>query len=180
MTALTITEGLAEIKTIQKRLAKKQEFIKAFLFRQDQMKDPLDKDGGSFQAIKRERQSIADLHTRLISIRTAILKANMETTITVGKQARTIEEWLIWRRDVAPALKQLLGDMHGSLKQMRQQVMQKGLQVVTGGAAATNPTDVVVNVNEQELSEEIEDAETVLGTLDGQLSLKNATVLIEV
>lgn len=47
--ALTITEALAEIKTVGKRVEKKREFIKAFLARQDGVKDPLEKDGGSFQ-----------------------------------------------------------------------------------------------------------------------------------
>jgi hypothetical protein len=40
--------------------------------------------------------------------------------------------------------------------------------------------DIVVNVDEQKLAEDSERMEEVLGTLDGLLSLKNATVTIEV
>jgi hypothetical protein len=36
----------------------------------------------------------------------------------------------------------------------------------------------VININEQELAKEIELLEDTLGQLDGQLSLKNATVPI--
>lgn len=179
MSSMTITEALAEIKTLQKRIAKKQEFVKGFLYRQDGVKDPLDKDGGSFQALKRERQAIADLQTNIVNIRVAILKANMETGITVGKQSRTIEEWLVWRRDVAPTVKQFLADMQGSFRSLRQTASKQGLQVVAPSGVPGQPQDFVVNINEQELAAESEDIETILGTLDGQLSLKNATVMID-
>lgn len=180
MPKMTITEGLAEIKTIQKRIGKKQEFVKGYLARRDFAKDPLEKDGGSFQTIRRERQGIADLQQNIVDIRTAIIAANMATGITVSGKTRTIEEWLVWRRDVAPGLKQFLGDMQGSLRSMRQQVQKEGNQVRTPSeAGAAGPNDIIVNVNEQELATEVEDTETILGTLDGQLSLKNATTFVE-
>jgi hypothetical protein len=44
----------------------------------------------------------------------------------------------------------------------------------------SKPGDIVVNVSELELANDIENMENVLGYLDGQLSLRNATVLIDV
>lgn len=41
------------------------------------------------------------------------------------------------------------------------------------------PTDIVVNVDEQQLAKDIERLEETLGTLDGVLSLKNATVMLD-
>ncbi len=56
MTKITITEALAEGTTIEKRIAKKRQFVRDYLFRQEQLRDPLD--GGSNIAISRELQSI--------------------------------------------------------------------------------------------------------------------------
>ena len=52
--SITITEALAEIKTISKRLEKKRESIFNFVGRQDGIRDPLEKDGGSVEFIIRE------------------------------------------------------------------------------------------------------------------------------
>jgi len=62
---------------------------------------------------------------------------------------------------------------------VRDDANKKGVAVTDkdpGGYSA----DYVVNINEKELSEKIENIETVMGTLDGKLSLANATILIEV
>lgn len=43
---MLITEALAELKTLNKRVEKKKEYVKAYLYRQEGLKDPLEKDGG--------------------------------------------------------------------------------------------------------------------------------------
>ena len=48
---ITITEALAEIPTIEKRITKKQEFITNYLFRVSSTRDPHEKDGGSAELI---------------------------------------------------------------------------------------------------------------------------------
>ena len=48
------------------------------------------------------------------------------------------------------------------------------------GQEAAGSDDIVVNINEKELAEQAEALEEVLGSLDGQLSLKNATIYIDV
>lgn len=175
---ITITEALAEIKTVQKRIEKKREFVLGFLARQDGIKDPLEKDGGSFQAIVRERQAIADLEGRIIAIRRGIQRANDTTTITINGAERSIADWLAWRRDVAPGYQQFLGRIRQQINGVRDQARKQGVNMVFATAQAEKPQDFVVNINEQDLAAEIERIEDTLGQLDGQLSLKNATVQI--
>lgn len=176
---LTITEALQEIKTIDARLEKKKNFVFNFLWRISAIRDPHEKDGGSAQLVAQERQAHADLLERKIKLRMAINLANDANTITIGKFTRTIAEWLVWKRDVAPIQKAFLQDMYMKLQAMRNENQRKGVTVVDKvPAEVTN--DIVVNINESELARQIEGLEEVLGTLDGQFSLKNATVKIEV
>jgi len=180
--SLTITEALAETKTLDKRITKKREAIAGFLARQEKVKDPLAAEGGSVQFIEREEQAIADLEERLIGIRRAILKANTETLVSVNGDTRSIQDWLTWRREVAPKQQAYLVAIRGGIQKVRQECQQKGLAMVqaTAQVGTAEPNDVWVNVSEKELAERIEKLETVLGTLDGQLSLKNATTTVEV
>lgn len=175
--ALTITEALAEIKTIGKRIDKKRENVRSFLFRQERLKDPLEKEGGSRAFIASEMQGIRDLEERVVSLRRAIAAANASETITVGAVTRTIGDWLTWRREVAPGRVSFYGTLVQHLNGMRADAMRKGIAVTNG--EASKPDDVVVNVDERALAGLAEDLESVLGTLDGQLSLKNATIKVE-
>lgn len=182
---ITITEGLAEIKTIGKRITSKQEFILQNLARPDGVKDPLTKDGGSAAVVTRERQSIVDLETRVIAIRRAIQEANIATTITVEGVSRTMADWLTWRRDVAPGQKLFLAKLRQQVAAVRAQAQRNGATVVAASAQVVQsgdmkPTDILVNIDEGALAAEGEKMEAVLGALDGQLSLKNATVTINV
>jgi hypothetical protein len=177
---ITITEALAELRTIERRVPKKQQFCLGFLWRQDALRDPHEKSGGSATLIKRERQGITDLLERLISIRRAIAKANAETKLTVAGKTRTIADWLVWRREVAPVQSRLLNQMSGKLDGMRQDAVRKQIKIVEKGQQAGSLEDVVVNINEAELAEEIEHLEEVLGTLDGALSLANATTIVDI
>jgi hypothetical protein len=175
---ITITEALAEIKTISKRITAKREYIGGFLARQEGIKDPLEKDGGCFQMIARERQAIADLETRIIALRRGIQLANDQTSVAINGTTRTINDWLWWKRDVMPSQKSFLSAVRQKLTAIRDTAKRQGAQVVAPGNTATALTDFVVNINEAELAAEIEGIELTLGALDGQLSLKNATVQI--
>lgn len=178
--ALTITEALAELKTLGKRVEKKREYIGSFLARQDGIKDPLEKNGGSAEVIRRERQAIADLEARHVAIRTAIQKMNQATPITVLDTTKTIAEWLTWRKEIASGAQSFINKIRNTVIAARKEASQKGWSVVTATEAARQPTDLVVNVDEADLAKEAETLESILGTLDGQLSLKNATVTIDV
>ena len=175
---VTITEALAEIKTIEKRVAKKKEFVLAHLYRQERLKDPLQADGGSVEAVRQERQAIADLDERKVAIRRAVQQANVDTDVTVSGTTRSVADWLVWRREVAPGIQAFLNDINGRILAVRQEAMRNGFQVTSENAQS--PNDVVVNINEAKLADSVEQLEEILGNLDGQLSLKNATVFVEI
>lgn len=177
MEKMTITEALAKIKTINARLEKKRAFVESYVWRQEPLKDPIKDEGGSPVAIQKERQAITDLNELTIAIRRAIQDANSKETITIGKVTRSIADWLIWRRDVLKSTKNLLNSLRVRIEQARQMAMKTGGSVVEKEGT---PKDIVVNINEKELMNDLEYLEEVEGTLDGLLSLKNATVTIEV
>lgn len=176
----TITEALAEIKTLGKRVAKKREFVQTYLARQDALKDPLIAEGGSPVAIKSALQGIADLEERIVTLRAAIAKANASCNISIGGENHTIADWLTWRREVAPQQQQFLSQLRARIDGVRQQALSKGFGVVAATATIgeTKPTDVLVNISEMALAAAMERLEAMLGDLDGQLSLKNATTFI--
>src|SRR3954471_20733780 len=104
MTPITITEALADLKTIQKRVAAKQAAILQSLCRQDAVKDPLLKQGGSEKYVAEQRQAMTDLLVRHLAIRVAIQAKNLATQLTIGTQQRSIAEWLTWRKEIAPTI----------------------------------------------------------------------------
>jgi len=179
MPGITITEGLAEIKTIGKRIAKKEQTVWGCLYRHDVIRDPHAKSGGSAAVVERELQGIKDLEDRIVSIRRAIREANAATEISVCGTTKSIEEWLTWRREVAPGMQHRLANMRARINAVRDKGQKEGFAVLQGGQAASKELDVIVNLDEGDLAKQIEGLEETLGTLDGQLSLKNATVALE-
>lgn len=174
---MTITEALAEIKTIDKRISSKQEFINSFLFRLDHVKDPHEKDGGSTQLLSQEMQAIKDLEQRKVDIRIGIQKANEATKVSIEGMERSIADWLVWRREVAPTRERFLYTMQASVKQARDAMRR-------GSFGSTNTSlekyDLIVNIDEKGIAKESEQMKNILGQLDGQLSLKNATVMLDI
>ena len=179
MSSITITEALAELKTIGKRLEKKHQFVQDYLMRPEHIRDPLEKEGGSPQSVTREMQSIHDLNERTLSIRRAVQLANERNTILVGNETRSISDWLVWQREIAPTRQRFLAALRQKIDGQRTSTMQRGGALAIAGSE-TKAGDVVVNISELDLAKDIEQLEYVLGYLDGQLSLKNATVVIDV
>jgi hypothetical protein len=179
---MTITEALAELKTLQKRIEKKRESVGQYIGRQEGLRDPLEKEGGSAAFITRERQAIKDLDARRVLIRTSIQKINQVTPITIGETTKMIAEWLTWRKEIAQGEKAFLDKIRQTVLTARAQAQQKGWGVVSATAISGDikPTDLIINVDEALLAKEAEEYENIIGTLDGQLSLKNATVMVEV
>ena len=180
--AITITEALAEIKTISKRVAKKREALSPYLARVEAMKDPLVKEGGSVEFIRKERQAIKDLEERIVVLRRAIAQANAETTLAVNGDSRSIADWLTWRREVAPGRQQEVSSLRSVIEQARSQAQKQGVNFVSAVAQVgdSKPQDIIVNVSESELAQEADHLQEVLGILDGLLSLKNATTKVKV
>lgn len=176
----TITEGLAELKTLRKRIDKKRESIGQYIVRAEAVRDPLEKQGGSEAHIRSESQAVEQLEANYIDLRRRIAAANDNTTVTVCGLARSISDWLIWRREIAPARKAWLARLRSSIQQLRAKTQQRGGLMISATAttADTKPDDIIVNIDEAALDKEMEQLEEILGTLDGQLSLKNATTEI--
>ena len=174
---MTITEGLQEIKTLLKRIEKKRTFVKGYLWRQNQIRDPHDKIGGSHVLVKQERQSIKGLEDNIIDIKRKIDIANTVTSVTICGETRSIAEWLIWRREIAKNRKSFLESMLSTIQAARSAAAQKNIRVVDFDSKAGD-VDVIVNIDEKALADDIENLETITSTLDGQLSQKNATVNI--
>jgi len=175
----TITEALAELKTLEKKVTKKREFVGGYLYRQEALKDPFAKEGGSFKTVAETRQAIGDLERRHVAIRLAIQKSNEGTVLAVNGTSQSISEWLIWRREVAPGTQAFLKKLSSTIANVRKEAREKGMDVIHE-EQARQPTDIIINIDEKELIEEQETLEETLGVLDGLLSLNNATNHVEV
>ena len=179
MEKLTITEALAEIKTIDKRIAKKQEAILQHVARQDFLRDPLEKSGGQAAYVMQETQAIGDLERRKVAIRFAIQVVNLNTVVEVEGETMTIAAWLIWKREVQHQMESFYSAISNRVQQVRQEAQRKGVNVTSATTAPAAPNDVIINVDEVKLQASIEHVQVVIGKLDGVLSLKNATTTIE-
>lgn len=180
---MTVTEALADIKTSAKRIEKKREFVRNYLWRQGHIKDPHEKNGGSTHRVACEQQAIKDLEATIVLLRFKIAQLNAKTEVEVGGETKTVAEWLIWRRDVVP-------DRRGFLTGLQTTVVevQRGFAGVRAGGEVVQAVQghepsgvgtVAINVDQLELAGEIERIEKVLGELDGKLSHRNATTFVE-
>jgi hypothetical protein len=113
-----------------------------------------------------------------VRIRRAVQTSNLYTNITIGDKERCVTDWLTWRKDVAPGEQKMIASLRNHIESNRNQLRTKGITV---GSASVDlkPTDIVVNLDEGLLARQAEALEEVLGTLDGKLSLLNATTYID-
>lgn len=180
---MMITEALAELKTLQKRIEKKREQVMPYVLRRAVVVDPLAESGGSKEFVRRERQALADLEERFVKIRVAIQDVNLHTNITIStgestQVTRTVASWLAWRKEVADGQQRFLGQLRTSILRARDEYAKKG-GVTAESAAAVDP-NVIVNVDEAQLLKENEAINELLSVLDGKLSLMNATTIVNV
>lgn len=184
MRTMTITEALAEIKLINKKITNNRDEMLRYLTRPENQKDPLEKDGGSQKFVAARKQAISKLTDNLLQIRRAIAKANEQTevTVVVGENkpyTKTIAEWLTWRKEVSPAIQQVNTLVRQQLTSARNNLRNKEGKL-TEDANNTSNGDIIVNISEASLIKESNEFDEIMQRLDGQFSLKNATVMIEV
>lgn len=177
---ITITEALAELKLINSKIEKKKTFVLTYVGRQEGAKDPLEKQGGTQSAIKAEMQAVKDLTERFVRIRSAIATANANTIVEVGGVKRFVADWLTWRRSAAPMEQGFQNALTAALASLRRDAKSRGFNVAKQGETPQQMTDVVIEIDEKQLSESIEKTQEILDTLDGKLSLHNATVQVEI
>jgi len=176
----TITEVLAELATIDKRLPKKAQELIPYVARAAQLKDPLSKSGGSERYIAAERQSFSDLLQRKIILRRVVAKANAETTIAIDGKEMSVADWLVWKRECYAPHLQMLQGLLGQAQGARQQAQQRGVALIRVEHEQVASQDILVCLDERELIDEVAALEERFGRLDGLLSLKNATTSVEV
>lgn len=174
---MTITEALAEIRLEANKVTKKRQFVLAHIGRSADRIDPLAEQGGAKEVLARELQAIDDLNDRIVSIRTAINKANMEHSITVGDITMTIAEWLVWRRDIMPIYKHMYNDMAQVISRNRNEL--KDARRLRAGQEVTGE-DFIPHVDVVQLQADMEQIQEIEDRLDGLLSLKNAQVTVEI
>jgi len=129
---MTIARGLTRLKTIKAQLQNISNQIGTYgainnktRHPMGEQKVPLDKNHN--QAIEHVRslyQQFNDLIKEFIKIKLAIDKANMETVITVGGKQMTIQEALIYRRDIQAYVQQL-NEQYGRAVQKAQTSVDK-------------------------------------------------------
>lgn len=180
MTQITITEALAELKLIKSKIEKKKVFILGNVGRQEGAKDQMEKDGGTNAVLKSTMQAVNDLQERYVKIRSAIATANAGSIVEILSIKRSIADWLVWRREVAPMAKDLERHIMSGIQQVKGAATKQGFQVVSQNQPAQKPTDVIIEIDEKELADNSEKLQEILDTLDGKLSLHNATVNVEV
>lgn len=174
---MTVTEALAEIKLIQKKVDKKIAAMNPCITRFEHQKDPYP---DSAVMIRGEVQSIEDLYTNLSSIRKAISKANLETTMTVGTTEKTVTEWLTWKKEIYDPLNKIYsGLVSTATNEISRNAKQPSLVTKTDSNDATQLAKLVINVDIPTLNKKMEQIMEINEKVDGLLSLKNATVVIE-
>lgn len=176
---MTITEALAEINLIKKKIAEKETHTMRMVAHPTHLKDPFQSDGGSVAVLERERQSLQDLRTRFVKIRSAISKANCEHSIEVCGMKKLIFDWLSWKREIYKGEIDYLRALMGVHLKVQNEERSKP-QVFEDKDGKKVLVTYTYNFDISEIQKQIEKVEEIYGKLDGMLSLKNATIVIDV
>ena len=175
MATLTITEALAEINVLKKRIQKKKDDVGQNVVRHSRIVD--NREGGSDKYVGEQMQAISDLEARTVRIVSSIQEANLANELSVqledGKPIiKTVTEWLAWRKHVAPERKAFLSRLRTGIVNKRTEIERD--------ASREDGDSLIVNLDEDALTKEDENLEFILGRLDGLLSVNNATTTLEV
>ncbi|MFO0927506.1 MAG: hypothetical protein U0736_10770 [Gemmataceae bacterium] len=173
MPTITAAEALAEFDRIDRRLTRKRLFVEAYLLRDAALRDPLAADGGTPAVLAAELAAIEALQERKVVLRRAIQAANERATVTLNGVTRPLADWLVWRREVA-------SERTGFLRLLRLTI--QGRRQLAAAHTATHPAgrDVIVHLDEKALMADLEAMETMVGELDGQITLRNTTGQVDV
>jgi hypothetical protein len=176
---LTVTEALSEINLIKKKIEKKRETVLNSLIKPKHLKDKLESQGGSREFIKAELQSMNDLMARHLKLKGSIAAANIGNMIAVNGVTRSIHDWLNWKRDLSAGDLQFNTQIHKDV-QKHFDTLAKQPQVFKDDDGKTHLLEYEANVEYGDFIKSSEAIQETLEKLDGQLSLKNATILLDV
>lgn len=177
MEKITITEALSEINLIKKKIEKKELVVVGNLVRVKHIQDPLE--GGSQVYVARELQAINDLNKRHVNIKSAIAEANIKNFVTIHDETKSIFDWLTWKRDIADKQVKLFQQInHGVKNHLDSQSQRPNVYKDDAGKVMLVEYELNVDYSTQLLAAQI--LGDTIEKLDGQLSLKNATIQIEI
>lgn len=205
MRTMTVTEGLVELKTLDKRINKARENVWVTCGKKKSDEVQGIKKADIEQAIKANYESILDLMENRAKIKSAIVKSNAETELTVGGERMTVAE-AIERKTSIEYDKALLSRMatqyevaktqvnaqnhslEGSIEKMTQRLSESDKQNLATEQKAlaeaymkdnewgfVDPLDISTKI--KDLDEQIDNFEA---NVDTALSLSNAVTMIEV
>ncbi len=176
---MTVTEALSEVNLIKKKIEANDNLILGNLLRPTHAKDIYEKDGGSEKFNATVFQSTRDLNTKLIKIRSAISTANLTHSIAIGKEIKTIHDWLIWKREVFQKYHQVVNQAQARAKTQLESYTNSP-KVYKDEEDRQQLVQWVSNVDISALQKEAQELSDMYNKLDGQLSLKNATITVEI
>lgn len=179
MEKMTITEALSEINLLKKRIEHKKKNTLTLLIKPDHVADPYASEGGSAEFLKREFQSIDDLNRRFVKIRSAISKANLSHEITLGERTQSIHDWLTWKREIAKDETSYVNSVVNSTKAALDDAA-KNPRVYDDAEGKKQLLKYTSNVDYAAFVKKQETLAVLFEQLDGKLSLKNATILVEI
>jgi hypothetical protein len=178
----TISEAMAELKLINAKVNKKTQFIKDNCVSYNHVEDPYKKDGGRHELIKQEEQAIEDLLKRYEVIREKIMEANLATEITINNISKSIYSWLVWRREVKEKQDSLYNTyqrVESATRELEQRP-QSYKKEDKDGNILNEFVKMTSNIKLDKYRKELDNITEAFEKLDGILSLKNATIFIEI
>lgn len=178
MQTMSITEALAEIKLIDKKVQKKRENVAIHATRFEHIADPYVEEGGSSEYIKKETQAICDLLTTRIRIREAISRANLDNTITCEGATQSICSWLVWKREVYNVAFASWTLLKAQVERKLAENANRPQLFKKDDTAEPSLAKMVSHVDIPALQREQERQQTIFERLDGLLSMKNAQIQI--
>ena len=129
---MTIARGLTRLKTIKAQLESIANQIGAYAVISSKSRSPLGEQKVSLEknhaqateAVNSLYQQFHDLTNEYLKIKMAIDRANLSTVISVGGKEMTIQEALIYRRDIQQYV-QSLNSQYGRAATVAQQAVDK-------------------------------------------------------
>lgn len=175
--SITITEALSEINLLKKKIANAESGINSLLVRATHVEDPYAASGGTPSVYRSVWQSTQDMRDRLVKIRSQISTANNEHTITINGQSKTIFDWLTWKREIYADLERSL---KAQIKQLKDTIQRESdrPEVWKDKDGNVQVVKYVRNVELKALEDQYVQLLDTYEKLDGQLSLKNATIVL--
>lgn len=178
MEKLTITEALSELNLIKKKVDNKRKVVAGSLLRAKHEKDAFENVGGIRQFIIGELQAIDDLDSRFLKIKGSIAKANIENLITINGFTKTIHDWLNWKRDLADTQKKFTFNLY-SFPKGELERLSKQPQIYLDEKQEKHLVEFESTIDYPSFLKKSEELNDTFDRLDGQLSLKNATIVVD-